>query len=209
MDLARDRPPRTAAAAWQNPPWGRTGKRETGREHSQGSSTTTSLLPYWAAGREQRTAMAPQDNFSPQRPHDSDTQKLFFFFASYFSLYRARHKSDADLENAVTLGAHTTKTHRDPSPNPTPHLPDAPVPSNSPLLHWLELQDHLGFGILRVLPFVSVTWYNHHITHRDTHFGIRHLSHEAWRRGCHGAAEGKVEAGLCRGSTAACAGRGL
>lgn len=68
-------------------------------------------------------------------------------------------------------------------PHPTPHLPDTPVLSNSPLLHRLELQDHLGFGILRVLPFVSVTWYNHHITHRDAHFGIRHLSHEArrWR----------------------------
>lgn len=152
----------------------------------------------------------PHRTISALRGPTTATHKsFFFFFASYFSLYRARHKSDADLENAATLSARTTKTHRDPPPNPTLHLPDAPVPSNSPLLHRLELQDHLGFGILRVLPFVSVTWYNHHITHRDAHFGIRHLSHEAQCRGCRGAAEGKAEAGLCRGSTAACAGRGL
>lgn len=64
------------------------------------------------------------------------------------------------------------------SPYPTSHLPVTSVPFYSPLLHWLELQNHLGFGILRVLPFIPITWYNHHITHRDAHLGIRHLSHE-------------------------------
>lgn len=68
----------------KNPPGGCRGERETGKEHGQGSSAATSLLPHQAARREQRTATAPQDNLSPQRPHDSDTQKLFFFLHRIF-----------------------------------------------------------------------------------------------------------------------------
>lgn len=133
------------------------------------------------------------------------------FFALYFSPSCAWHKTNADSENVATLSPHTTKIHRDSSPHPTQRLPVTPVPPSSPLLHWLELQDHLGFGILRVFPFVAVTWYNHHIAHRDTHFGVCHLSHEAvvlrgakWRQVSGVAAplpaQARVQAGMQAGA---------
>lgn len=128
-----------------------------------------------------RAATSPQDDFSPRRLRSAHTQKPFLSYAWRGCRWFVPLRIGTELENASCCSP-------PPSPTPLPTSATTPVP-DSPLLHRLELKDHLGFGILRVLPFVAVTWYNHHITHRDAHFGIRHLSHEAHELG------GKQEGG--------------